>query len=73
MNAYDRTGEPIEPEEDEPPEVVEEPVHDPRCVFGWIDQDGDVAVPCTFCKPWLAPDAIHRRLYGVDPGPKEQQ
>ena len=74
MNGHlDRTGEPIEDEEPDVEEtaVEPEPVHDRRCVFGWIDREE--MIPCLDCKPWLAPEALRQKLYGVDPGPKEAQ
>jgi hypothetical protein len=52
----DRTGEPIEPDE--------EPEH--RCDHGWIDRDADHPVPCLVCRPHLEPAERHRRA-GIEP------
>lgn len=56
---YDRTGEPIEPDADEPP--MPKP-HDPRCRKGWINPDADHPQPCLVCKPHLDPEERRRRL-----------
>lgn len=57
MTRHDRTGEEIEW-----PEV---PTHDPRCDGnGWIDRDGDPAVPCRDCKPNTRPEALRRQVFG---------
>lgn len=60
--ALDRTGEPVDPEPTP---------HDPRCVSGWIDRDGEHPKPCLDCKPHLAPAELRRKAFGpYDPGPR---
>lgn len=69
MNALDRTGEPIE----EPDEGEQLPLHDPRCDGqGWVDRDGDPAVPCYDCRPNLRPERLKRVLLDADQRRQEQ-
>lgn len=66
MNAHDRTGEWIE-------EPEQEPLHDPRCDgSGWVDRDGDPAVPCYDCRPSLRPERLRRALLDADKRRQEQ-
>ncbi|RSD21981.1 hypothetical protein [Amycolatopsis eburnea] len=59
--SHDRTGDVID---DEPPAI---PTHDPRCDGrGWVDRDGDPAIPCYDCKPNLRPAELRRALLDAD-------
>lgn len=72
MIRHDRTGEPIE-EDDEvveqteltAPETTGPVPHE--CDGGFVDRDADPPLkPCLICKPHLAPDEIHRKAFGPD-------
>lgn len=62
--ALDRTGEPIE-DEDEAESAVAPVPHE--CDRGFVDRDADPPLkPCLICKPNLAPEKLREQAFGPD-------
>jgi hypothetical protein len=63
---HDRTGEPIE-DDDETVEAAPSELVPHECDRGFVDRDADPPLkPCLICRPDLAPEMLRRKAFGPE-------